>query len=278
MKIEHVYNNNVVQVTDKQHEEIIMGKGLGFQKKPGDDVDVNKIEKRFILQESDQDMIGELSRVYQDLTSQELNLVLTIIERGQEVLKQTFEISLYIALADHLQYAIQRTRDGISLQNPLAWEIRKFYPKEYELGQESLKLIESHIGLSMEASEAASIALHFINAQKDGSLIEASQQVSQIVINCLEIVRLHFGHLAAEDSVSYNRFVTHLQYFAQRVVSGSVQGNNDDFLYDQVKANYQEAFACTQKIKDYIEGYFAFQMSKDEQVYLTIHIQRQNES
>lgn len=278
MKIERVYNNNVVQVTDKQHEEIIMGKGLGFQKKPGDDVDVNKIEKRFILQESDQDMIGELSRVYQDLTSQELNLVLTIIERGQEVLKQTFEISLYIALADHLQYAIQRTRDGISLQNPLAWEIRKFYPKEYELGQESLKLIESHIGLSMEASEAASIALHFINAQKDGSLIEASQQVSQIVINCLEIVRLHFGHLAAEDSVSYNRFVTHLQYFAQRVVSGSVQGNNDDFLYDQVKANYQEAFACTQKIKDYIEGYFAFQMSKDEQVYLTIHIQRQNES
>lgn len=278
MKIERVYNNNVVQVTDKQHEEIIMGKGLGFQKKPGDDVDVNKIEKRFILQESDQDMIGELSRVYQDLTSQELNLVLTIIERGQEVLKQTFEISLYIALADHLQYAIQRTRDGISLQNPLAWEIRKFYPKEYELGQESLKLIESHIGLSMETSEAASIALHFINAQKDGSLIEASQQVSQIVINCLEIVRLHFGHLAAEDSVSYNRFVTHLQYFAQRVVSGSVQGNNDDFLYDQVKANYQEAFACTQKIKDYIEGYFAFQMSKDEQVYLTIHIQRQNES
>ncbi|EHI73310.1 transcriptional antiterminator [Streptococcus criceti] len=278
MKIERVYNNNVVQVTDKQHEEIIMGKGLGFQKKPGDDVDVNKIEKRFILQESDQDMIGELSRVYQDLTSQEINLVLTIIERGQEVLKQTFEISLYIALADHLQYAIQRTRDGISLQNPLAWEIRKFYPKEYELGQESLKLIESHIGLSMEASEAASIALHFINAQKDGSLIEASQQVSQIVINCLEIVRLHFGHLAAEDSVSYNRFVTHLQYFAQRVVSGSVQGNNDDFLYDQVKANYQEAFACTQKIKDYIEGHFAFQMSKDEQVYLTIHIQRQNES
>ncbi|WP_165210992.1 BglG family transcription antiterminator LicT [Streptococcus tangpeifui] len=278
MKIERVYNNNVVQVTDKQHEEIIMGKGLGFQKKPGDEVDLNKIEKRFILQESDQDMIGELSRVYQDLTSQELNLVLTIIERGQEVLKQTFEISLYIALADHLQYAIQRTRDGISLQNPLAWEIRKFYPKEYELGQESLKLIESHIGLSMEASEAASIALHFINAQKDGSLIEASQQVSQIVINCLEIVRLHFGHLAAEDSVSYNRFVTHLQYFAQRVVSGSVQGNNDDFLYDQVKANYQEAFACTQKIKDYIEGHFAFQMSKDEQVYLTIHIQRQNES
>ena len=55
-----------------------MGRGLGFQKKPGDDVDLEKIEKRFVLQETDQDMVGELSRVYQDLSSQELNLVLAI--------------------------------------------------------------------------------------------------------------------------------------------------------------------------------------------------------
>ena len=122
MRIERVYNNNVVQVTDKHQEEIIMGRGLGFQKKPGDDVDLEKIEKRFVLQETDQDMVGELSPVYQDLSSQELNLVLAIIDRGQELLKQTFEISLYIALADHLQYAIKRTREGITLQNPLAWE------------------------------------------------------------------------------------------------------------------------------------------------------------
>lgn len=40
MRIERVYNNNVVQVTDKHQEEIIMGRGLGFQKKPGDDVDL----------------------------------------------------------------------------------------------------------------------------------------------------------------------------------------------------------------------------------------------
>lgn len=78
MRIERVYNNNVVQVTDKHQEEIIMGRGLGFQKKPGDDVDLEKIEKRFVLQETDQDTVGELSRVYQDLSSQELNLVLAI--------------------------------------------------------------------------------------------------------------------------------------------------------------------------------------------------------
>ncbi|MFC3931573.1 BglG family transcription antiterminator LicT [Streptococcus dentapri] len=279
MKIERVFNNNVVQIQEQQQEVILMGRGLGFQKKTGDEVNLDKVEKRFILEQSDsdQDMSMVLSRVYQDLTSDELNLVLRIIEYGQEVLGKTFEMALYIVLTDHLQYTISRTRQGITLQNPLAWEIRKFYPKEYQIGQKALELIKEIIGLDIEEAEASSIALHFINAQKDGEQIETNHQITQIVVNCLEIVRLHFGQLAAEDSVSYNRFVTHLQYFAQRVVNGRVQGQEDDFLYEQVQANYQEAFVCTQKIKEYIQSRYHFEMSKDEQVYLTIHIQRQNQ-
>lgn len=53
-----------------------------------------------------------------------------------------------------------------------------------------------------------------------------------------------------------------------------VQGKNDAFLYEQVKENYPHAFACTEKIKSYVESAYDFAMSRDEQVYLTIHIQR----
>ena len=36
MQIDKVYNNNVIQATDQQGREmIVMGKGLGFQKKAG---------------------------------------------------------------------------------------------------------------------------------------------------------------------------------------------------------------------------------------------------
>ncbi|OVE99722.1 hypothetical protein CAV53_09030 [Streptococcus mutans] len=80
MKIEKVFNNNVVQILGINNEEIIvMGKGLGFQKKPGDEVNQDLIEKRFILQNTDTDMVGELSRVYVDLDSEEIDLVLEII-------------------------------------------------------------------------------------------------------------------------------------------------------------------------------------------------------
>ncbi|MCB5035746.1 BglG family transcription antiterminator LicT [Streptococcus mutans] len=275
MKIEKVFNNNVVQILGINNEEIIvMGKGLGFQKKPGDEVNQDLIEKRFILQNTDTDMVGELSRVYVDLDSEEIDLVLEIIHQGQEKLGQTFDISLYIALADHLHYTIQRTREGLTLQNPLAWEVRKFYPEEFQLGKDTIELVKEKMTLQLADGEAASIALHFINAQKDGGLLEKNRLISKIVSDILEIVRLHFGEVRDEESISYNRFITHVQYFAQRVANGLVQGKNDAFLYEQVKENYPHAFACTEKIKSYVESAYNFAMSRDEQVYLTIHIQR----
>lgn len=275
MKIEKVFNNNVVQILGINNEEIIvMGKGLGFQKKPGDEVNQDLIEKRFILQNTDTDMVGELSRVYVDLDSEEIDLVLEIIHQGQEKLGQTFDISLYIALADHLHYTIQRTREGLTLQNPLAWEVRKFYPEEFQLGKDTIELVKEKMTLQLADEEAASIALHFINAQKDGGLLEKNRLISKIVSDILEIVRLHFGEVRDEESISYNRFITHVQYFAQRVANGLVQGKNDAFLYEQVKENYPHAFACTEKIKSYVESAYNFAMSRDEQVYLTIHIQR----
>lgn len=275
MKIEKVFNNNVVQILGINNEEIIvMGKGLGFQKKPGDEVNQDLIEKRFILQNTNTDMVGELSRVYVDLDSEEIDLVLEIIHQGQEKLGQTFDISLYIALADHLHYTIQRTREGLTLQNPLAWEVRKFYPEEFQLGKDTIELVKEKMTLQLVDDEAASIALHFINAQKDGGLLEKNRLISKIVSDILEIVRLHFGEVRDEESISYNRFITHVQYFAQRVANGLVQGKNDAFLYEQVKENYPHAFACTEKIKSYVESAYDFAMSRDEQVYLTIHIQR----
>ncbi|MCO7177910.1 BglG family transcription antiterminator LicT [Streptococcus gallolyticus] len=273
MKIDKVYNNNVVLAKGDDGEEIIvMGRGLGFQKKPGDEIDTALVEKTFVMQ--DKDTTNELTRVYLDLSPAETEVVLDIIKHGQEVLGTTFDTAFYIALADHLHYTLQRTRENITIQNPLSWEIRKFFPKEYQLGRDALKIIFEKLGVILPDDEISSIALHFINAQKDSGMVEQNYQISKIVTDILGIVRLFYGKVVDEDSVSYNRFITHIQYFAQRVVNGVVQGKNDSFLYEQVKLNYPIAFSCSEKIKNYIESSYDFPMSRDEQVYITIHIQR----
>lgn len=275
MQIDKIYNNNVVQViNDVGQEVIVMGRGLGFQKKVGDSIDPERIEKTFVSEE--QGIGKEWYQIYGKLTEGEVAIVLDIIAKAELALNQSFEVSFYIALADHLHYAIERTQQGISLQNPLTWEIRKFYPTEYQLGKEAIALVMDKLGVQLGDDEAASLALHYVNAQKDSGLISKSYQTTQIVMAILEIVRLYFGQdtMTDDSSIAYNRFVTHVNYFAQRVINGLVQGNNDAFLYEQVKANYPQAYACTQKIKAYIDSHYDFVMSQDEEVYLTIHIQR----
>ena len=272
MQIEKILNNNVVQALDNNVEYIVMGKGLGFQKKVGDLVDKEKIEKTFILENTE--AVEEWSRVYVNLTDAEIQVFLNILTFAEAVLQTKFEPSFFIALADHLHYTIERSREGVSLQNPLAWEVRKFYPREYEIGKQALRLIAKDLEVQLADDEAASVALHFVNAQKDAGLHEKDRQMTQIVVGISDIVRLHFGYDLEEDSFSYNRFMTHLQYLAQRIVSGVSGGKNDAFLYEQVKINYPESFICTQKIVAYIKISYAFELSLDEQVFLTIHIQR----
>ena len=272
MQIEKILNNNVVQALDNNVEYIVMGKGLGFQKKVGDLVDKEKIEKTFVLENTE--VVEEWSRVYVNLPDGEMQVFLNILTFAEAVLQTKFEPSFFIALADHLHYTIERSREGVSLQNPLAWEVRKFYPREYEIGKQALRLIAKDLEVQLEDDEAASVALHFVNAQKDAGLHEKDRQMTQIVVGVSDIVRLHFGYDLDEDSFSYNRFMTHLQYLAQRIVSGVSGGKNDAFLYEQVKINYPESFICTQKIVAYIKISYAFELSLDEQVFLTIHIQR----
>nr|1L1C_A Chain A, Transcription antiterminator licT [Bacillus subtilis]1L1C_B Chain B, Transcription antiterminator licT [Bacillus subtilis] len=54
MKIAKVINNNVISVVNEQGKElVVMGRGLAFQKKSGDDVDEARIEKVFTLDNKD---------------------------------------------------------------------------------------------------------------------------------------------------------------------------------------------------------------------------------
>ena len=124
MQIEKILNNNVVQAMDNDVEYIVMGKGLGFQKKIGETVNKEKIEKTFVLENSE--TVAKWTRVYVDLPDGEMQVFLNIITFAEAVLQTKFDPSFFIALADHLHYAIERSREEISLKNPLAWEVRNF--------------------------------------------------------------------------------------------------------------------------------------------------------
>src|SRR5690625_5073280 len=128
MEIKQVFNNNVVLITnDDANEFVVMGSGIGFQKAKGDFIDLALIEKKFIL--SDNISKSFFPDIYHQLSDDEIDVVIEIIDLAEEMLGIEFQSNIYIALADHIHYALARTQQLIPLTTPLNYEVKKYYPK-----------------------------------------------------------------------------------------------------------------------------------------------------
>ena len=106
MKIAKILNNNVVVVVDEhQREQVVMGRGLAFQKRSGDAVDEAKIEKVFALQSDE--LITRLSELLSHIPLEVMTTCDLIINAAKARLGK-LQDSLYISLTDHCHFAIER--------------------------------------------------------------------------------------------------------------------------------------------------------------------------
>lgn len=272
MIIKKILNNNVVLSENKQQQEIVvMGKGLAFQKKANEAVEQEKVEKVFILEDEGME---NLFTLYEELNPTIIDISTNIIKYAQGVLGVKLSNNIYITLPDHLNYAIERSKENLDLKSPLEWEIRRFYKAEYNIGKKALDFIEEELNVELPDSEAASIALHIVNSKQDNADMTQTIQITEMVQDILNIVSYHFGQTLDEETIEYSRLVTHLQYFARRVLSGNRQNNVDMSLLEQIKIKYPDAVKCVDKINKYVKETYDTETTEDEKMYLTIHIER----
>ncbi|MDF9840371.1 MULTISPECIES: PRD domain-containing protein [unclassified Paenibacillus] len=274
MKIEKVLNNNVVTVLDaSQNELVIMGRGIAFKKHTGDIIDEDKIEKVFSL--DNKEVSQKLMTLLSDIPIEYVECSDEVIRYAETVLGEKLHDSVYISLTDHIHFAIDRHRQGLQLKNALLWEIKRMYRKEFSIGLKALQIIEDRLGVLLPEDECAFIAMHLVNAQLNGEMRE-TVSITNIVKDISNIVRRSFLIELNEESLSYYRFLTHLKFFAQRVVQGSPvdERDRDHTLHDLVRVQYPEAYACAAKIADYTRKIYKRNLSKEEILYMTIHIER----
>lgn len=272
MDIIKVLNNNVAIVLDKQgKEQVVMGRGLAFQKRPGERLDPTRVEKVFALQSSE--LTGRLAELLTEIPPEVLAVSECIIAQARQALTTALHESVAIGLTDHIHFALQRQQQQIPLRNVLRWEIRSLYPKEYELGLAALTLIEKRLGVRLEEDEAGFIALHLVNAQLHSAMPEV-HAITRFMQQILDIVKYHLQIEYQPDSLSYNRFVTHLKFFAQRMLGKNGVVSDDRSLHDVVRNRYPQAYRCVEKIDRHIVKNYAYTLGTEERMFLTIHIER----
>lgn len=272
LKIKKIFNNNVVLLVDHNHNEmIVMGKGIGYNKHHSDTIDFSKVDKKFVLEQGVSD---KLVGLVNEIPAEHLEVSTEIIEYAEKELGVKFSDNIYITLTDHISFALTRFAEGLHIKNVLLWEIKKFYKEEFRAAWNALDIIEKKTGIRLPEDEAGSIALHFVNAQQHGQDMKMTLAMTKIVNDLANIVKYHYGIKIDEESLNYSRFMTHLRYFAYRILRDESIPEEEDSLYEQVKDKYKEAHACSKKMAYYLENNYNKHTTNEEMFYLMIHLQR----
>ncbi|MET3816986.1 beta-glucoside operon transcriptional antiterminator [Pantoea sp. UYEF8] len=185
----------------------------------------------------------------------------------------TLQESLYITLTDHCHFAIERQHKGLTIKNVLLWEIKRLYPKEFELGQEARAIIAQRLNVQLPEDEAGFIALHLVTAQLNSEKPEV-MHVTRVLQEILQLVKYQLQIEYDEESLSYQRFVTHLKFFAQRMLTRTVVPDDDLSLHRAVKDNYANAWKCAEKLAQHLQKSYQRELTAEEIMFLTIHIER----
>ncbi|MFB8726064.1 BglG family transcription antiterminator LicT [Enterococcus casseliflavus] len=273
MVIGKILNNNVVISTNDAGQEVIyMGRGIAFKKKVGDPVDEAFVEKEFVLK--DTFTANQFQQLFSDIPVEEVEAVKQVVDDAEASLGIELSPNIYLTLTDHIHYALVRAREGIELPNPLLFETRKFYPKEYAIAADAVAYFEKVFGITLPESEIGFIAFHIVNSEQANGTMETTMQAVEIVRDVLAIISRFYGRVFNPDSLNYQRITTHLQYFAQRYLSDELSGEKDEFLFALVQSKYPKAFQTVQRINEYLIKTYDKSIGESEMIYLTIHIER----
>ena len=273
MIVEKVLNNNVVVSIDPKtkKEAILMGSGIAFNKKPGQQIDEKKIEKTFVV--DDENLGNKIKKLINQIPEGIFEITDEIITHAIVELNTVLDKQIYVSLADHIAFAVKRFRSGIIIKNELLNEVRRVHKAEFKVSLWAVDYINEKLGIELPEDEAGFIALHFVNAGYRETTMKSITS-TKIIKDILNIIKYNFAIELDEDDLNYDRLLTHLKYFAKRIVNNNQNNSTDSDFIKMISTTYPEAYECAVKIGDYILKNNDYYVNDDEIVYLTMHIQR----
>ena len=270
--IEKVINNNIISAYEKSGAEVIvMGRGIGFKKKQGEMVPADQISKIFRIKS--RTLTEQFKELLANMPLERVRISDEIISHAKDHLKLKLNQSIYVTLTDHINFAIERVSQGIEPQNALLWEIKRFYPQEFQLGIYALELIHDRLGILLPEDEAGFIALHFVNAEYGTDIRDAVKFPNQMQA-IVDIVERDLGILLDESSLHYERFMTHIKFLIQRIYRKELLSSEDRELSLLMQRKYPREYQCSVKVAEYIMQATGSRLSEEEIMYLSVHIRR----
>ncbi|WP_347321558.1 transcription antiterminator [Rossellomorea sp. RS05] len=271
LNVKKVLNNNVLIADHAAYGEVVLiGKGIGFNRKKGDPIQNDIAEKMFVLKgEKEQEQYKNLLPFLNDDMS---SIIISAIELIRERTNSFLNEHIHIALTDHILFAINRLMRGMEIRNPFLVETRTLYPFEYEVAREVVELINDHTEVNLPEGEIGFIALHIHSAMMNKDLSEINQH-SQLIARLTGMIEQQLEVNIDRDSIDYVRLVRHIRYTMERVLKGE-RVEEPEKIANLLKEEYPLCYNLSWKLIKMMQQTLKKPVYDAEAVYLTMHLQR----
>ncbi len=260
-EITKTLNNNVIICTSDNHEVVLIGKGIGFNKKVGMTLDDSaSIEKVYKLEQKQQ------KEHYQTLVEMgEDHVVQAVIESVNiisDAAIRTDDKSLVVALTDHIIFAYKRLKQNQVISNPFAIETQHLYSDAYQIAKQVINNLNQTLDVHFPEDEIGFIALHIASNSEDLSMHDISV-INKLISKIMTIIETDLNHEIDKTTIQYQRFIRHIQFLIYRLTKGENVAAQDNFI-SMVNTAY--------KILKMIQRQFDVIIDESEIVYLALHI------
>ncbi len=273
MQIIKSFNNNIALAKNEKNKEVIViGTGIGFNKKNGDHLERGKIEKIFYLESNEQEMA--LIHLLSSIPIAVINTATEIVKFGEKEFSIKFSTALLIALADHIHMVIKYQRKPE--EHPLKWMIIRLYQREYKIGQKAVQMIADQLNYLPPDNEIISIALHFVNAQTKEKNMNTTMSFTEMSNRIVSFIEYFYQVSLVKSENAYLRFITHLQFLLNRLVEKEIfpEEKTSEELYNFLSQNHPKEQLCVEKISELLFEKFSIPLSKAEKGYLVLHVNK----
>ena len=265
-------NNNVVLARDEiGREAILTGRGLGFQRKRGQDVDASLISRRYIPADNAQ----SVAEVIAGIPLERLALIERVFRKAARGLNTDVPSSTLIAVVDHINQAMARVYQGLTMDYPLRAEVAHLHPEELRLAEAMVEEINAAQEVQLPGGEAVALALHLFTAAIGAPSAQAASEQSRLIGQVMRLLEKSFGEAFDADSVNAARFAVHLRYFLVRARTAvQIEDGTSSLVAEALRVSDPDAYRVARRIRDLLEIRLNTAVTDDETAYLALHVAR----
>lgn len=270
MRVINKINNNVAECIDGDGRHLIaFGRGIGFPKVPYELKNLEAITMTFYKLDT------HFEKLLSEIPEELIAISAEIVEYAQKKLKGVLNPTLVFSLADHINFSLKRIQNGKDFNMYYSLEVAQLYPKENQLAEFTLDYLKRKIGIQLPKSEITSITMHFVNSQEEAAMSQKELMLNDMLDKIDVLLKQKLNLQIDRTEFNYNRFVTHIRYYIQRIQENEQFFDNNQSVFDHFATiGNPKVYEAASQIAKIISEEIGFENTKEEVLYLMIHVNR----